>query len=285
MTVAPTAPTERPTLLKAAVGLLLATAAMSVIFAVLGFAFRNLTTCSLRVSTTSKLTSAQQVDAYNRCRAGNVNGLAGVADSAVSHALVSSLVYSVVFGALFVLLAVLLWRVRPIARWSVVGYYVLATLGGLSSFGAQAIPSALAGSTLPVAYRIVLFIGGLTFVGAVVLVNLKPVTTVLNLNRPVRTVATRGAGNGLTNPGGAARPVPSLRTMFFPRAGAGPRDAADAGATPPAPVDLAKAPPTAAARSAAAAGSAGKAKGRASDAGATAVTPATTRPRGKSRKA
>ena len=90
------------------------------------------------------------------------------------------------------------WRGKYWARWAVVGLWVLATftgtLAGLSSL------LIIASGSVPLVFRVPVFLAALALIAAVVLVNLRPTVTYLNRSRPAR-------------PEGA----PERRGLFAPR--------------------------------------------------------------------
>ncbi len=113
------------------------------------------------------------------------------------------------------------WRGKYWARWAVVGLWVLATFTGtLAGLNSLLI---IASGSVPLVFRVPVFLAALAFIAAVVLVNLRPTVTYLNRSRPAR-------------PEGA----PERRGLFAPRPPATSRpgstsDRTDAAARPTRP--------------------------------------------------
>lgn len=215
-------PPERPLLAKVAVGLLAATALMSVVSAVSFLFAKTLVGCAVAVgqrypSAPKGVSSGQfailRQQALNSCLSGRSPTPATGAE--VTRALQGQLLPSVVFAVIFAVLAFLLYRNKAFVRWAVVVLWALSLLGR-TSLGPVYAYSALVTPGLPVSFRLSTVVGAVAFLGAAIILNLRPVTRYLNAFRPVRTAQNRPAET-LPAQDRSTQPSAGLRGFFGPR--------------------------------------------------------------------
>lgn len=199
----PAAEGPRPLLLTVAAGLLGVTALCSLLVGLFLYPARTLVGCLIGANDLPKDKQIKDTgalkDALNACTSGHPTKFSAAASDKIGSALTSNLVQGILFLVVFAGIAFFMLRGRPITRWIVVGFWVLANLVGISGFGLLPAISTAGSGIFPLYYTAAQVIGAVTFTAAAVLVNLPQVTRYLNARRPIRTAAARG--------GAAGRPV------------------------------------------------------------------------------
>lgn len=120
----------------------------------------------------------------------------------LSHTVSNVITFQLIFGALgtviLVFLAVRLKQGKHWTRWGILGAFVLMSLSGYSLIGLSGLLGV--GSDAPLVFKVPSFVGAVSFIAAVILVNLRTSTEWLNRGRPQRTAAGGPGLRGLLGP-------------------------------------------------------------------------------------